>query len=221
MRRSLRTLRIDRLAYRHRVVEYAGLAQAPSEALGLLVYWLVLVTFLLSSIQMLGVTALSATLDRLLGYIPNLIGAALVGLLGVLLARFLGSMTASAAAAAGVPGAARFGFFVQVLAIGLVALVAIEQLGFATSILLGPLLVLSAIVGLTAGLAFALGARPIITHILAGHFLKQTLPRDIFVEIDGQQGVVERIGATDTLFRNGEQRWSVPNGHLLDRVVVR
>ena len=41
------------------------------------------------------------------------------------------------------------------------------------------------------------------------------------VEIDGVRGIVERIGATDTLLRNGDRRWSVPNGQLLERVVTR
>ena len=65
------------------------------------------------------------------------------------------------------------------------------------------------------------GARPIVTHILAGHFLKQSLPRDSFVEVGGERGIVERIGATDTLFRNGEESWSIPNAKLLDLIVRR
>ncbi len=221
VRRTLYTLRIDRLASRHRFVEHAGLTHAPSDALGILVFWLVMVGFVLTAIQILGVAAVSATLERLLGYVPNLIGASLVTLLGLLLARFLGSATASAAVAAGAGSPARLGSLVLALAVGLVVIVAIEQLGFATSLLIVPLAVVIATVGVSAGVAFALGAYPIITHILAGHFLKQSLPRDVFVEVEGQQGIVERIGPTDTLFRNGERRWSIPNARLLEHVVQR
>jgi hypothetical protein len=220
-RRLLETLGIDRLAARHRLPERAGLRSTLSRALARLVFWLLMVTFLLASVETLGLAAVTATIDRLVAYIPNLIGATLIAVLGILLARLLGSVTSSAAAAAGIPGAPRFGFLVRVLSLGLLTIVIVEQLGLDTSILVWPLTVVLASVGFAAGLAFALGAKPIVTHILAGHFLKQSLPRDSFVEIDGERGIVERIGPTDTLFKNGEKKWSIPNAHLLERIVIR
>jgi small-conductance mechanosensitive channel len=220
-RRVFRTLGTDRLASRYRLSERAGLRSAPSEALASLVFWLLMVMFVLSSVQALGLPAVTATLERLVAYVPNLIGAALIAFLGLLLVRLLGSLTSSAAAAASVPGAPRLGFLVRVCSAGLVTILALEQLGIATAILVWPLTVVLAAAGFAAGLAFALGARPIVTHILAGHFLKQSLPREAFVEIGGERGIVERIGATDTLLKNGDKRWSVPNAQLLEHVVVR
>jgi hypothetical protein len=219
--RLLRSLGVDRLGARHRVAARVGLARSPSEAVGTLVFWSIMAVFVLASVQALGVGAVTTTLDRLVAYVPDLIGAVLTALLGVLAVRFLGGVTVSAAAAAGIPSAPRLGFLVDVLGLGLVTAVTVDQLGLQTNILVLPLTALLAAGGFAIGLAFALGARPIITHILAGHFLKQSLPRDRFVEIDGERGVVERVGPTDTLFKNGERRWSVPNAQLLERIVVR
>lgn len=220
-RRVLRTLGIDRLGSRHRVAERVGLQQRLSETMATLVFWGVMIFFLLAGVHTLGVTAVTATIDRLIAYVPNLIGAALTAVLGLLLARFVGSVTASAALAAGISTAGRIGFLVQALGLALVAAITVEQLGLKTDVLVVPLTALLLAGGLSVGLAFALGARPIITHILAGHFLKQSLPRDRFVEIDGERGIVERVGPTDTLLKNGDRRWSVPNGQLLERVVMR
>ena len=222
--RALRTFGLDRAATRLRlsdVLARAGIQMALSEVVARLLFWLLMLTFLLSSVETLGLTAVTATIDRLIAYIPNLIGAALITLLGLLLARFIGSVVSSAAAAAGFPSAPRLGFLVQILVAGLVVVVAVEQLGVATDVLVGPLTALLAAAGLSAGLAFALGAYPLVTHILAGHFLRESLPRDTFVEVEGERGVVERIGATDTLLRNGTKAWSVPNAKLLNLVVTR
>jgi hypothetical protein len=222
--RALRTFGLDRAAIRLRlsdVLERAGVGMALSEVVARLLFWLLMLTFVLSSVETLGLTAVTATIDRLIAYIPNLIGAALITLLGLLLARFTGTVVGSAAAAAGFSSAPRLGILVQILVAGLVIIVAIEQLGIATSVLVGPLTAILAAAGLSAGLAFALGAYPIVTHILAGHFLKQSLPRDTFIEIAGERGVVERIGATETVLRNGQKSWSVPNAKLLDLVVTR
>lgn len=222
--RGLRRLGFDRASTRVRmtdVLDRAGLALTPSEAIGKLVFWSVLLSVLVATADSLGFTAVTATTERFVAYVPNLIGAGLTVLVGLLLARFIGALFGSAAAAAGFASAPRLGFLAQVLVSGLVAVVAIEQLGVSTSVLVGPLTAVLAAVGFAAGLAFALGAHPIVTHILAGHFLKQSLPRDTFVEISGERGVVERVGSTDTVLRSGDRAWSVPNGRLIGEVVIR
>jgi hypothetical protein len=38
--------------------------------------------------------------------------------------------------------------------------------------------------------------------------------------VAGRRGVVQRVGATDTLLRNGDENWSVPNAQLLEQVVL-
>jgi hypothetical protein len=215
---------LDRAAARLRVSDLlarAGIQAGFSELVARLLFWLLLLTFLLSAVETLGLTAVTATLDRVVAYIPNVIGAALVAVLGLLLARFTGGLVGSAAAAAGFPSAFRLGQLVQGLGAVLVAVVAAEQLGVSTEVLVWPLTAAVAAAGFSAGLAFALGARPVITHILAGHFLQQSLPRDAFVEVDGRRGVVERVGPTDTLLRDGEQRFTLPNARLLESTVVR
>lgn len=222
--RLLRTAGLDRVAARlgvGEVLEHTGNAASLSEIVARLLFWLVLLLFVLSSIETIGLVAVTATIDRLVAFIPKLIAAGLIVLLGVLAARFVGGVVASASAAAGIEGAARLGLLAQGAIVALVAVVAIEQLGIATQILVGPPTALVAAAGLAAGLSFALGARPIVTHILAGHFLKQSLPRDSFVEVAGRRGVVEHIGPTDTVLRNGDESWSIPNHQLLEQVVDR
>lgn len=222
--RLLRTLGVDRAAARLHfgdVLRRAGVNLPVSGIVARLLFWLLMLTFVLSSVETLGLDAVTQTLNRLVGYVPNIIGALVTILLGFLLARFLGTIAGSAAAAAGFASAQRLGFLAQILVGVLVVVIATEQLGVATTVLIVPLTALLAALSFAGGLAFALGARPIITHILAGHFLKRSLPRDVFVEVDGKRGVIERIGPTDTLLRDGDKRWSVPNGQLIEYVVMR
>lgn len=222
--RGLRKLGLDRAAARLRiadVLDRAELGVTASQGVARLLFWLVMLTIVLACVETLGLDAVTATLDRLIAYVPKLVAAALIAVLGLLLARFLGGAVSSGAAAAGFSNAARVGFLVQLLAGAIALVIAVEQLGVATAMLVGPLTAVLAAAGLSAGLAFALGAYPIVTHILAGHFLKQSLPRDTFVEVDGERGVVERIGAIDTVLRNGDRTWSVPNARLMNQTVIR
>jgi hypothetical protein len=222
--RLLQTVGLDRAASRLGVadlLERADLGLTLSQLVAKLVFWLLLLTFVLSSVETLGLTAVTTTIDRLIAFIPSVIAATLIGIAGLLGARFVGSLVSSGAAAAGFTSAPRLGFLAQLLISGLALVIAVEQLGVDTEVLVVPFTVALGAAGFAVGLAFALGAQPVITHILAGHFLKQSLPRDSAVEIDGRRGLVERVGAVDTLLRSGETSWSIPNARLLDQIVER
>lgn len=222
--RGLRGIGLDQASTRLRIAELLERSEIHatlSQIVGKLVFWLILLVFLVSGIEALGLSAVTATIDRLIAFIPDVIAAALIAVVGLLLARLGGTLVTSAAAAAGFESAGRIGFLAQLLGAGLALVLAVEQLGIATAVFVLPFTVTLGATAFAFGLAFALGARPIITHILAGHFLKTSLPRDVAVEIDGQRGIVQRVGAVETLLRNDERSWSVPNAQLLERVVVR
>ncbi len=222
--RGLRALGLDRAAARLKIADLldrAGLNLSFSEIVARLLFWLVMLTFLLSAVETLGLKAVTTTIDRLIAFIPNVIGAALIGLGGLVLGRFVATLVSSGAAAAGLLSAPRLGFMAQIAVVGLMLAIAAEQLGIAVEVFVLPLTVMVGAAGLAVGLAFALGARPLITHILAGHFMKQSFPENTAVEIDGRRGLVERVGAVDTLVRSDDEVWSVPNAHLLERVVLR
>lgn len=222
--RAMRTVGVDRVATRLRIAEYLERAEVPlslSQVVARLLFWVVLLTFLLSSMETLGLSAVTITIDRLIAFIPGVIGAALIVIAGLLFARFVAALVSSSASVAGFANASRFGFLVQIAVAGLVIVVAIEQVGVETDILILPLSVVLASAGFAVGLAFALGARPVVTHILAGHFLKRSLPREASVEIGGRRGFVDRVGAIDTLLRGDDGSWTIPNAQLLDEIVVR
>ena len=80
--------------------------------------------------------------------------------------------------------------------------------------------VLALLVGTAGmGLAFALGSRDAVRGILAGHYLRQSLPVGEPIELAGERGVVEKIGPVSTTLRNEQRTWSVPNVRLLDEVI--
>jgi hypothetical protein len=222
--RLLMQLGLDRAAARLGVSETlreAGVSATPSHVVARLVFWILMLTFLLSAVETLGLSAVTATIDRLIGFLPNVIAAGLIFVLGLLLARLVRNLVSSGAAAAELAQAPRLGSLAEIAVAVVVGVVALEQLGIETQMVVT---VITAVVGaivVTVGVAFALGARPVIAHVLAGHFLRQSLPSGGTVEVAGQRGVVERVGAVDTLVRDGEHTWSVPNGRLIEEIVIR
>lgn len=222
--RLLRQVGLDRASARLRISEIlreAGLSASPSRIVARLVFWVLMLTFVLSAVETLGLTAVTATIDRLIGFLPNLIAAGLILVFGLLLARLVRNLVGSAAAAADIGQAVRLGALAQGAVALVVGVVALEQLGIETEVVVTILTAVVLALGVALGVAFALGARPVITHILAGHFLRQSLTAGGSIEVDGRRGVVERVGAVDTLLRDESGAWSIPNARLIEEVVVR
>lgn len=223
-RRFLRRVGLDRLAERVRIaraMNNAGISATPSVIVSRLFFWLLILTFFITAANSLGLSAVTATIDRFVEFIPSVIAAGLILIAGLLLARFTRNLVLSAAVAAKAPQAHRLGSVTYGIVIIFTSVLAIEELGVDTQILVSVTTGLLTAVALSMGIAFALGARPLVTHILAGHFLRQLLTPGGSVEVDGRRGQVDNVGAFETLLRNDDQIWSIPNGTLLDSVKGR
>jgi hypothetical protein len=222
--RLMRQLGLDRAAEHvgvSAVFARAGISIPASKIVARLVFWVLMLTFLLSAVETIGLTAVTGTIDRLIGFIPNVIAAALIFVLGLLLARLVRNLVSSGAAVADLGAASRLGGFAETTVAIVSATVALEQLGIETSVVVMVVAAVGGTLALTLGVGLALGARPIITQVLAGHFLRQSIAPGGAIEVAGRRGVVERVGAIDTLLRDDERAWSIPNGRLLDEIVLR
>jgi small-conductance mechanosensitive channel len=125
----------------------------------------------------------------------------------------------SAAAAADLSYAKGLGAVGNTSILVMVGVVSMEQLGVDTQILITVITVSVAAIMAGMGLAFALGAREVVRGILAGHYLRQSLPQGPVIEIGGRSGVVEQIGPVATTFRDGERSFTMPNSRVVDEVI--
>ncbi len=200
-------------------LESASISAQPSQIVGTVVYWLILTLFIMGSAEILGLSAVTTAITRILGYLPSVVSAALILAAGIFLARFIGNLVISGATAANLSYARGLGAVAQTSLVVMVVVVTLEQLGVDTQILMTVITVAVAAIAIGMGLAFALGSKEIVSAILAGHYLRQTLPEGEVVEIDGRRGTVDQIGPIATTFRDGPKKWSVPNRQLMDEVV--
>ena len=203
------------------VLANAGIKRPASGLISRLLFWLLILAFVLPATETLGLTSVTTTINRVIAYLPNVIAATLILLLGLLLARFLGNVVGSGAAFSDVPYSRQLGQAARGVMIVMVSVVSIEQLGIKTSLFQWSLVATLAAVVFAMAIAFAMGSREVVASILAGYYLRKSLREGTSVEVLGRSGTLSRIGATDTLFRSGDKSWSIPNQQLLGSVIER
>lgn len=200
-------------------LERTSMTATPSEILGSVIYWLVMILFLMAAARVLGLDTVSDAITRIFSYIPSVLSAALILAAGVFLSRFVGNLVTSAGTAANLSYAKGLGAVANTGIVVMVGVVTLEQLGVDTQILITVITVVVAAITAGMGLAFALGARRVVSSILAGHYLRQTLPAGAEVEVAGQRGVLEQIGPISTTLRGEGRSWSVPNRRMMDEII--
>jgi len=131
----------------------------PAGVASWMLYWIVLVTSLLFAIDSMGFELVSAVSLRLRDAVPRVVAASVLMAAGMVAAILLGAVTRRSFESAGIRGAPLRGQVVGALVLGFAALVALEQLGFATQFVMGIGITVVAAAGLALGLAFGLGCR--------------------------------------------------------------
>ena len=123
------------------------------------IYWLVILLFVITGANSLGLTEVAVLLQRLAGYLPHIIVAILVVIFGTLLARFINSLvfawlhSIKFSNALAISTSAEYG--IQILAI----FIALEQLEIGTQLIHSLFIIIFGAIFLALALAFGLGGR--------------------------------------------------------------
>ena len=158
----LRWLAFDRFSERtgiSTVLQKGGFRAAPSRVLALTLAWLVLAVFVLLAVAALDLSAAVNLVNEAFAYLPNLLVAGALLLLGSIVAGFVRRSVLIAAVNAGVPSARLLAGGAQVGLMVLFAAMALEHLGLGRQVILTSFTILFGGVVFALALAFGLAGR--------------------------------------------------------------
>lgn len=219
----LRALRFDQIADRAEIDEFlanAGVRTDAATVVGELAKWFIYLIFFQVAASTLGFPQLTEILNQLIAFIPRVVVAIVILLLGALVANLLAGLVRGSLGTAQVGNAnllahiARYG----VLAFAVVA--ALSQLEIAPAIVNTLWTALIGSVALAAALAFGLGARDAAGSIATSQLIKSDIQPGMRIGLEGQTGTVEQIGALYTTIRTGDGQYKVPNAELARSMVM-
>ena len=141
------------------VLARADVRQSPVELVAVLVYWLVLLATLVAAVSALGLNQVSEVLTRCLVYVPKVIAAVVVLILGLFLASFLAGVVRTAAANAALAESHALAALVRYAVVAFTAAVTLEELGIAPELVRSAFVILFGAVALALALAFGLGCK--------------------------------------------------------------
>jgi hypothetical protein len=169
----LRAVKFNELAERSGFsgfVRNMGVHTDASGVLATTVRWFVRLIVLVVAFDALGLPAVSQVLQQLLLWIPNLIVALMVLVIGGLAANALHSLVRGATAEAGLGNADLLATIARVTVWAFAIVVAVNQIGVATTLVNTLFMGVVAALALGFGLAFGLGGRDTAAQIVQGWY---------------------------------------------------
>lgn len=149
------------------IFEKAGVPFNVSNALGFLVKWFLIIVFLMAAADILKLAQVTEFLNRVLLYIPNVVIAVVIMLVGVLFANFIAQVVEHGVKAARLETGHFLAGISKWSIIIFATLAALVQLGIASALLQILFTGLVAMLAIAGGLAFGLGGRQHAEKVLA------------------------------------------------------
>lgn len=176
-----------------------GAQQTVSGLFGRLVFWLVMLAFVFSAADVLGLAGVSKAVNLLITFLPRVIGALLVMVLGILVARLARRTIRATGIAVRFEYANALAAVIYALLLVITASLAIGQLGVATELLNNLVAILFVTVGVSVALAIGLGARDVAGQVIAGIYARELFQPGMITEVGNVRGRLLEISTTNTL----------------------
>ena len=171
----LRAVKFNDLARRSGLSDFVakmGTNTDPAGVLGVVVKWFIRLIALVVAFDALGLPAVSEVLRSLLLWLPNVVVAMVVLVIGGLAARALSNLVRGATAEAGMSNSDLLGKISSVMVWGFAIVVAVNQVGVATELVNTLFMAFVGAIALGAALAFGLGGRDTAAEIVRNWYSK-------------------------------------------------
>ena len=202
-----------------KLLQRVGIRQSLNQVLPRLAYFLMLLLFARTAADGFGLTAISEGIAAMFAYLPNVVAAVLLIVVGTSVSQFAGRTVTQAAEESGIEFARSLGSVVSGLILFIVGVMAIGQLNFDTDMVRIVAVCTLSGLALAFGLSVGLGTRDITRNLLAGFYARKIFSPGDSLEIRGQRGVLKAIAPTQTLIEQEAGLLVVANSAFLDETV--
>src|SRR5215203_208899 len=179
--RGLRAVRFNQVADRAELDQFldrAGVRLDPAAVVGKLAYWFLLLIFVGAAFNAFGLPQVTAVINQVLAYLPNVAVALVVLLVGALLATFAANLVRGASGAARVGDPGLLAGLARAAVLGFAVLIALNQLQIGAAIANTLFVALVGEIALAAALAFGLGGRDVAARILEDWYARRAQVAD-------------------------------------------
>ncbi len=209
VKRILRTIGVDKLAEKLNEIEIvykSKIKVVPSIFLSKLLYYLLLFIFINAATYVLGMQAISDLMTEIINYVPSLISALIVLVLGIVVADFLKSTVLTACTSLGIPAGKLIANVVFYFIFLNVIMMALKQASLQTTFMENNISIILAGFVLAFAIGYGFASRSLLASLLAAFYNKGKVNVGDRLRIDDVEGEVIEIDSTSLILKSTRGR---------------
>lgn len=220
--KALRAIKFNQIADKAEIDQFlqnAGVRMDPAAVVGAIARWFVYLVFFLAAFNALGLPQVSAVIDDVLAFLPKVVVALIVLLVGALVGKLLAGVVRGALASMGVGNPDLFATVARFAVIAFAVIAALDMLEIAPTVVNGLWTAFLALIVGTLVLAFGLGGRQPASDLWLGRLLRAELEPGVEISAGAYRGRVRTIGSLFTTLETDQGVVKVPNTQLTGQPV--
>jgi len=196
------------------LVERANIKIYPSQLLSSILYYLLMLIVAMASTELLGMPQVSQLMTNIINYVPNLITALIVLVLGLLFSDFIKNLVLTACRSLGIPSANLIANVVFYFLFIAVAMSALGQARINTDFIQSNLTVIigGAVLAFSFGYGFA--SRDMMANFIASFYSKSKVKIGDRIRIEEVEGEVVGIDNTSITVKGNDRQIIIPLSKL-------
>lgn len=218
----LQTLKIDKYADKINDTEFAQKANFKikiSTFLSKLVYYLLMLIFIMMATEVLGMEIISNMVADLIAYLPRLLSAIVLFVLGIYLAEFIKNIVLAACTALGIPSAKVIATFVFYLVFLTLTISALAQASIDTALITSNLTVILGGVILAFAIGYGFASRDTMANFIASFYSKNKVKVGDVISVDGAKGQVIAMDSGSVTLQSDSKIIIVPLKKLTSETI--
>jgi len=141
------------------ILRKGGIKRTSSDVIGCMVYWVIMITVLATSVKIFGLPLVDDMVNRLFSYVPSVIGAVFVLIFGMILGNFISSLVRVVASNTDIPRPDIMGMLTKYAIVLFAVTIFLHEIGLGALVTGTSISTLFTSVCLALALAFGLGGR--------------------------------------------------------------
>ncbi|GAB4376674.1 MAG: hypothetical protein Kow0075_04010 [Salibacteraceae bacterium] len=183
------------------------------------VYWLIILVFFITASDTLGWKSVSKEIGTLVRYLPQLLSAIVIFVIGMYIANFVRQALLATFTSLGVTGSKLLSDLAFYVILILLSVTAMNQAGINTQILTNNISIILGSVLFAFALAFGLGAKDLLHNMLSGLYSRRSFDVGDRIRIDGNEGVIESIDNVHVVLGTDKGKLVIPAGEFVKKNV--
>ncbi len=222
-KRLLRSIKVDNLAQKLNSIDLIGGSKinlVPSVILSKILYYFILFAFLIAATELLNIQAVSELMTSLLNYIPILLSALLVFIIGLFVADSLKKIVYTTCNSLGIPAAGLIANILFYFVLVNVLMITLSQAKINTEFIQDNLSIILAGIVLAFAIGYGFASKDLMANLLSAFYNKEKLHIGQTIGIGELKGKVVEIGKTTLTLQAEDKRIIIPLSKLTSEALM-